>query len=365
VRRRLTLTSAEGGILDSGEPRLHIPNSLLFQWHVTDRCNLRCAHCYQETYAGDEPTFQDLLGILNQFTDLLDSWHCQSGRRVRGHVTVTGGEPFIRADFPDLLNVLSSHRERFSFAILTNGSLIDASVARLLHGLKPSFVQVSIEGSPATHDSLRGAGNFTRTVKALETLVRHGVRTFISFTAHRGNLREFHEVARLGRTLRVARVWADRLIPCGSGFTLADTLLTPDETRELFEIMYKARANAARKWFGRTEVAMHRALQFLVGGGAPYQCAAGDSLITVMPNGDVFPCRRMPIRVGNLFETQLSQLYYQSDLLRSLRDRTRVSQGCEECCYAGLCRGGLRCLSYSMSGDPFTADPGCWLAKRA
>jgi radical SAM protein with 4Fe4S-binding SPASM domain len=107
---------------------------------------------------------------------------------------------------------------------------------------------------------------------------------------------------------------------------------------------------------------MIRALQFLVAGERPYRCRAGDSLITVMPNGDVYPCRRMPILVGNLMETPLAELYYRSDVFRALRDSQRVSDGCDVCRYAGVCRGGARCVSYAMTGDPFTADPGCWLA---
>lgn len=105
---------------------------------------------------------------------------------------------------------------------------------------------------------------------------------------------------------------------------------------------------------------MHRALQFLVGGGRPYHCTAGDTLVTVQPNGDLYPCRRMPIRVGNLLETPLPELYYESDLFCSLRNRNRISDGCQGCLYSKLCRGGLKCLSYATTADLFTADPGCW-----
>lgn len=355
---------ARARILDTCEQRRYVPRGLLLQWHVTDRCNLRCVHCYQESYGEEDLGFRDLLLILDQFKDLLHQWQAETGRPVRGHVTVTGGEPFIREDFPDLLEVLAAHRDRFSFAVLTNGTCIDASMARRLQTMGPAFVQVSIEGAQSSHDRIRGRGNFDRTVAAIEALVRHRVRTFISFTAHRGNFRDFDEVARLGRRLQVSRVWADRLIPRGSGSSLEEQVLTPAETREFFEIMHEARTDATRQWFGRTEIAMHRALEFLLAGGTPYHCTAGDSLITVMPNGDVYPCRRMPVRVGNLLETPLEELYYKSDFLRGLRDRRRCSDGCEECSYAPLCGGGLKCLSYAVRNDPFKADPGCWLAKR-
>lgn len=342
----------------------YVPRGLLLQWHITERCNLRCAHCYQEAYDTPELPFADLLGILEQYKALLAKWRREGmGRPVRGHITITGGEPFVRSDFLDLLEVFAAHRKAFSFAILTNGSLIDAAMAQRLRQLGPSFVQVSVEGTQATHDGIRGAGSFERTVSAIRHLVRARVRTLISFTANRLNYREFPAVARLGRTLRVTRVWADRLIPNGSGSDMAGEMLTPDETRAFFEIMQHARDEAARSWFGRTQIAMHRALQFLVsGGGGVYHCTAGDSLITVQPNGDLLPCRRMPIPVGNLMDTPLADLYYDADLFRALRDKERVSDGCEDCFHAGDCRGGLKCLSYALTGNPFQADPGCWRA---
>jgi radical SAM protein with 4Fe4S-binding SPASM domain len=149
----------------------------------------------------------------------------------------------------------------------------------------------------------------------------------------------------------------------GNGAALSEQVLTPDETLEFFNIMHRARAEATCSWFGRTEIAMQRALQFLVSGGKPYHCAAGDSLITVQPNGEIYPCRRMPISVGNLMETPLIDLYYKNDLFLALRDRSRITDGCQSCSYTRICRGGLKCLSYAVSGDPFKADPGCWLTS--
>lgn len=351
-------------------PRKHtgsryIPTRLLLQWHITERCNLRCAHCYQQDYSGEELTLEDLHRILAQYQELLECWRRDSpGRRVRGHITVTGGEPFVRHDFLDLLDTFAANRRHFSFAILTNGTFIDREMAKRLRLLRPAFVQVSVEGTQSTHDNIRGKGSFDKTVIALKHLRRNRIRTLISFSAHRGNFREFGAVAELGRRLRISRVWADRVIPWGSAEKLRDQVLTPEETREFIEIMLKSRIDMNRRWFCRTEIAMHRALQFLATGSRPYSCTAGDSLVTVQPNGDLYPCRRMPIRVGNLLEAPLGEMYYGSELLRALRDRRRVSSGCERCVHARGCRGGLKCLSFAVHGDSFHADPGCWLAER-
>jgi radical SAM protein with 4Fe4S-binding SPASM domain len=301
-----------------------------------------------------------MLRILSQFREFL-AWLAEESRPfpLKGQINVSGGEPFLREDFLDLLAAFHAERNWLSFAILTNGTYIDEEMARRLRGLNPEFVQISLEGGEGTNDFIRGAGSWRRSIEALRCLVREGIVTSISFTAHRDNFREFPRVVQLACDMGVNRVWADRLIPCGSGSSLGDRLLTQAETKEFFEIMCRARFEAAKNP-GKTVVSLHRALQFLVGGGVPYRCAAGETLLTVQPNGDLLPCRRMPIRVGNLLETPLIDLYRDVPLLRDLRVRGKVDEACRRCAFSEMCRGGLRCLSYAMTGDPFHRDPGCW-----
>lgn len=135
--------------------------------------------------------------------------------------------------------------------------------------------------------------------------------------------------------------------------------MTPDQTREFIGIMERERRRA---WFGASPVVLQRSLQFTATGVSPYRCSAGDTLVTVLPNGDVSPCRRMPLVAGNMLRQPLESIYNNSDLFRRLRDRSRVSTGCESCFYARTCGGGSRCLAWAIHGDPFRADPGCWLA---
>jgi radical SAM protein with 4Fe4S-binding SPASM domain len=339
--------------------RPYRPPRLLLQWHLTDRCNLRCAHCYQEDYRNNGGGMAGWLPILEQFRTFLTA----TSPRITGHITLTGGEPFAHPEFPDLLEHIAALRDEFSFAILCNGTLIDDAMARRLAFWSPRFVQVSIEGAPATHDALRGAGNHAAVVAGVKRLVAAGVRTMLSFTAHRDNFREFPDVARLGQRLKVTRVWADRLIPQGQGGALQG--LSVDETRAFIELMRQTKlqieSGLAHRFGHRTEIALHRALQFLAGGPA-YRCTAGDTLITVMPDGTLYPCRRMPIDAGNLHQTPLDQLY-DGKLFRQLRDPAQIASGCEKCSYERLCRGGLRCLSYATQNTFTVADPGCWLTS--
>lgn len=322
---------------------------MLFQWHVTERCNLHCTHCYQQRPLPREPDFQEMTRVLEQFSELAD----HLGRP--GHITVTGGEFFLHPDAWELLGLLSSLRPRFTWALLTNGTHIAEAVASRLAAFRPRFVQVSLEGTPATHDLIRGPGNYQRTVDAARALVRAGIPTLIAFTAHQDNYREFPHVALAARKIGVARVWADRLIPSGAGASLRT--LTPEQARE-----FNALLQQEYDPHYRTEIARHRALQFLAG-GAPYRCSAGDRLLAIQPDGDVYPCRRLPLRAGNLLETPLVEIYRDSPLLRALRDESRIPAGCLSCEFKTTCHGGLRCLAQAVTGDWNHADPGCWLAE--
>lgn len=336
----------------------YLPASLLVQWHITGRCNLHCRHCYGEARPPDLDA-KSLFAILAQIRALIAELRLRAGhRRIPVHLTVTGGEPLLHRSFFPLLEEFHARRNEFSFAILSNGTFIDAEAAHTLRRLGAGFVQLSVEGGESCHDAIRGAGDFARVVQAATTLRRAEVPVLFSFTAQRSNFREFGTVAALGRQLGVKRVWADRFIPLGGAQEAQDAVLSPAETREFFEIVYRARQEGGEK--NRTEISLHRALQFLVGGGRPYRCQAGKGLLTILADGEVVPCRRLPLPVGNLLATPLQQLYAASPLLEQLRAPSPVP-GCAGCLYEEACAGGLRCLAQAQAGDLAQRDPGCWL----
>lgn len=107
-----------------------------------------------------------------------------------------------------------------------------------------------------------------------------------------------------------------------------------------------------------THVAMHRALQFLMTNQFPYGCTAGVSLLTVMENGDLVPCRRMPIVVGNLQKENMYKLYNNNEVLRKLQ-KDSIPNDCNDCMHSKFCKGGLKCLTYAIYNDLNHKDVGC------
>ena len=145
---------------------------------VTRRCNLRCRTCASHA----QPTRGEMTGdeILALFRHL-------------PHMTwldLTGGEPFARPDFPDLLVAAMDLMPRLRVLhFQTNGGFPDAaeSAARRVSAqgrgrLVP--VTVSIDGPPELHDRLRGqAGSFERAVETVQRLLRvPGVEVYVGTT---------------------------------------------------------------------------------------------------------------------------------------------------------------------------------------
>ena len=354
-----------------------IPHHFQVQWHITERCNLRCGHCYQNSFERADPPLDVLRSILQQIVEAVDIFSRERQRKIPARITLTGGEPFLHSDFFELLDAVAKLR-RFRWAILTNGTLIDRQMVLRLKRYKPDYVQVSLDGTKQTHETLRGQGSFEPAVEGIRQLVRAGSRTIISFTASRLNVADFPAVAQLGAELGVQRVWADRLIP--NSHEQQGLSLSPEETRSFFETMRELRQSLRESLWGSflrrasrmllgthgcTEVAMNRALQFLIGGGEIYRCPAGRSLVAVLPDGTLVPCRRLPIPVGNLLDTPLIELYRSSELFRQLRNpRLPESSRCSSCPFSEGCNGGLRCLAHSLTGSPFSGDPGCWIVEQ-
>ena len=126
---------------------MYVPDRLVLQFHITERCNLRCGHCYQEGSPAVDPSWDQLVSVIEQYKQLLDYWQGITGKAIPGHVNLTGGEVFLRRDFFDFLAFLNDQSNYFSHAILTNGLLCTSEVCSRLQKLKPKFVQISLDGS--------------------------------------------------------------------------------------------------------------------------------------------------------------------------------------------------------------------------
>lgn len=322
----------------------------VLQWHLSENCNLKCLHCYQENHKPIQLEFDKLVIIYKQFKDLLNK------KKMKGHINITGGEPLCNPYLFKLLDLIKENSDLITFSILTNGTLINEKIAKKIKSYNPLYVQVSLEGGKKTNDYIRGKGTYKKIAEGIVNLRKENIFTSISFTATSLNYKEFPKVVRYARKYGVNNVWSDRFIPLGdSDKSLA---LNYEQTREYLEIMNKERNKLKKVKNSNTTISMYRALQFQMTNDFAYGCTAGDTLLTVMENGDLVPCRRMPITIGNLFDRNMYDLYINSDVLKDLREK-KIPDECINCEHSEVCHGGLKCLTYAMYKDLNHKDYGC------
>ena len=320
------------------------------QWHISEACNLKCKHCYQEDHKPVQLDFDTLLTFLNQYRELL------SELKIKGHINLTGGEPLCSPYLFKLLDEFKKDSDLYSFSILTNGTLLTKELAEKISEYNPEYIQVSLEGGKRTNDFVRGEGVYKKVGEAIKLLKKNNIFTSISFTATKINYKEFPLVVKYAEKLGVDNVWSDRFIPLGTDYD-KEFIMNVEETQEYLDIMAKERVRLIKK-HSNTHVSMNRALQFTRTQNYAYHCNAGRELLTIMENGDLVPCRRMPIVVGNLIKDNMLKLYKTNKILKDLQKEV-IPEDCLTCEDAKQCQGGLRCLTYALTGNYKLKDPGC------
>ena len=324
----------------------------VLQWHLSENCNLKCRHCYQDEHnTTTRLQYEQLLYIYKQFKKFLKKVNMQ------GHINITGGEPLCNPYLFKILELIEKDEKLISFSILTNGTLITDEIAKKIKSYNPSYVQVSLEGGKNVNDYIRGKGTYKKIANGVTNLRKNGIFTSISFTATSLNYKEFPKVVKFARKYDVNNVWSDRYIPLDKNKDIKLTL-SHEQTREYLNIMNRERKKLSKLKENHTTISMYRALQFQMTNDFAYGCTAGDTLLTVMENGDLVPCRRMPIIVGNLFEKDIYDLYKNSKILIKLRENN-IPSDCSNCEHSETCHGGLKCLTYAIYNDFDHKDYGC------
>lgn len=140
----------------------NIGSPIYLIFFITEQCNARCKHCFgsfAKERVENELTLEEIEKISKNMGNLL-------------YLLPTGGEPFLREDFPEIINIFYQNNGLRNVGIPTNGSLtkrVVASVNRML-SLCPDLrlgVDISLDELGQAHDDLRGfPGLFD---KAIET----------------------------------------------------------------------------------------------------------------------------------------------------------------------------------------------------
>lgn len=135
---------------------------------LTNRCNLRCTHCFE----WNEEGYHHQMDKEEQNMDLdpaLLRQILQETQEVKSRLYMWGGEPMFHRRFDEILDVLAEDRREMTFC--TNGLLIDKHLDRILELSDNLELLIAVEGFEREHDLIRGKGTFKKTMAQMQRLI--------------------------------------------------------------------------------------------------------------------------------------------------------------------------------------------------
>ncbi|NJN68726.1 MAG: TIGR04053 family radical SAM/SPASM domain-containing protein [Chloroflexaceae bacterium] len=359
-------------------------------WETTQACDLACRHCRMGVNDAHDPqilSFEEGCRLMDQVLEF---------GKPRPIFIMTGGDPFKREDLFDLIRY--GAERGILVAVSPSGTpLLNAENIRRIKEAGARAMSLSIDGSNAAiHDDFRRVpGVFERTVEGWKIAREVGIKVQINTTVTRYNLFDLPHIFRLAYQIG-AMTWSlFFLVPTGRA--LSEDEISPEDYEAVMNFLYDAsKFISAKTVEGHhyKRIVVQRAALEIKGlppepymhlnetyhrlrdhldqmvreenlpppleriRRAPMHINSGNGFVFVSQRGDVYPCGYLPIQVGNVRQQSLSDIYRDSPVMRSLRDRSQLTGRCGVCEFYSLCSGS-RSRAYAMTGDVLSEEQFC------
>lgn len=329
------------------------------QWHITDKCDQRCKHCY--IYAGkdkkcsSEFSYEKLRKIFFNYLDM-----CKKMNKSTT-IALTGGDPLLHNDVWKLLELFKEYG--VPFVILGNPFHLDLEVAKRLKKLGCVMYQMSIDGLEQTHDFIRKPGSFKETLSKIQVLNEVGIISAIATTVSKTNINEIPDLVEILVNNKVRSFGFSRYCPNKGD---ESNIVTPTEYREFLEKMweqYEKFQNAGTTFILKDhlwKLFLYEKGMFKINDESDLiidGCHCGISHITILSNGDVYACRRCDSLVGNAINDSLYDIFFGEEMEKyRLFDNFEACSKCELFRYCRGCPSVTKCAT----GNFYAKDPQCW-----
>jgi MoaA/NifB/PqqE/SkfB family radical SAM enzyme len=293
-------------------------------------------------------------------------------------VTLSGGEPTLRDDWDLIARVTAARGIRVN--LVTCGVYASPAaageIARRAAAAGLCNVGVSLDGTQATHEAIRGRGTFTAVLASIDEFVRAGVQVSVMTTLSRHNVDDLDAIRRIAMVSGAASWRLQLAKPMGKLGHRDDWMIPPRRLLDVIPWLARMKRDGpigigvgdslgyygphdevlrGRGWRGRAECWQG--------------CQAGMQAIGIEADGGVKGCLSLqprdpgadPFREASLAEASLDEIWHRPGIFAYNRDFTldQLRGFCRRCAHAALCRGGARCVSASVTGD-VREDPYCY-----
>jgi len=343
-------------------------------WNITRRCNLKCIHCY--AHAKDQVFDNEL--TTEEGKNLIDDL---SQFKVPV-LLLSGGEPTIREDLPDLAAYAIGKGMRA--VISTNGTLITQQMARVLKDIGLSYVGISLDGMEKIHDRFRGVkGAFRAALEGIKNCQDAGIKVGLRFTINKFNIDEIENIFNLLEDMDIPRACFYHLVYAGRGSKLVEEDLTHDETRKAVDLIMDLtkklydkgkekeiltvdnHADGPYVYLRLLKEDPKRAAEVLELLKMNEGNNSGRGIGCISWDGEVYADQFWRhYSFGNVRKRPFSEIWTDTSepLMKKLKEKKKYVKGrCAKCRWLDICAGNFRVRAEAVSGDVFAPDPACYL----
>lgn len=331
------------------------------QWHITDICDQRCKHCYifsDKKACLITMPFDELKRTYNEIKEF-----CTQIERTP-YIYLTGGDPILHPNFWELLELFKKDETRF--CIMGNPFHLTDEICARMKDCGCVKYQLSLDGLEKTHDMFRKSGSFQATLKAIKTIKHSGMWCAVMSTVSKVNMCEIPSLIDLVHELGVDVYAVGRYCPTSTDKAYDKNIhIPPLEYKEFLQICfekYEQHKNSKTTF----QLKDHLWNLFLYEKGLltlpdcdkiTDGCNCGRNHITILPSGDIYACRRMESKVGNINENSLYSVWNSAEM-NYYRQYDKFTK-CGKCELKGVCRG-CPSVTYGYTHNVYDADPQCW-----
>jgi len=308
-------------------------------YSVTGKCNSKCKTCNIWKKEAEDLTLLHWKQMLESIGS--PAW-----------VTISGGEPFLRKDFAELMQLVASNRPEIT-TIATNG-ILTGKIIRDITKIRKIFsgsliVNISVDGAAEMHDLMRGVQchrNVKKTIEALKKIggVHVGVHTVFS----RFNIDDADEIIEYVRSLAphsyICQAAENRvelhnvgesILPEIGKYLAANRKI---QNLKLDSVGVSRLTRHMRKRYYRISN------RLLTDNEKSIDCYAGIASAHVNYNGDLWACCVRGEKMGNLIDQGFDEIW-NSDRATAIRKRIK-DEGCF-CTMANACYSNIVCQPFS------------------
>jgi radical SAM protein with 4Fe4S-binding SPASM domain len=339
------IMTVQTGLLPADPVREQVIEPFLFLY-ITEKCQLRCKHCYMgERLDAERYMTPELV------EEILSSLRTTYGQYK---VYILGGEPTQHPQLANILDVCKS--QSYKVVITSNGLITEPSWKILTRDRIDSF-SFSMDGSTAqTHESMRGNNTFKPLIKSIKRAVEEGFQTRIIYTVTTENISDTEIALDMAEELGLEMVSFHYFTPTGNGQNSPHLQLTPSQWMKFCATLREqSRKRQVRIFYPPAFVQPEELLTL------PRQGYRGCTARN-LERFAIFPDRRVYI-CSAFFDTDLHYGIFENGQIVPRLDQTgnneltlvnKVSGNCRGCSYGAACRGG--CAAYDYFERTLTSD---------